>query len=185
MSIYRQLIAVISTVILLLATLWTAISIQVDRATMIQQMQTQARGGATSLAISMTEVIKENDRSRLNVLFNAVFDLGYYQKIYFVDLENNKLIERTLSSEASKMPDFFAGILDLPPAEASAAVNSGWRKIGDVIVVMSTDEKYLQLWQSSLHKALWNFSSAVGAILLTTLIIRLRLKSAQRSGRSA
>ena len=30
----------------------------VDRATMIQQMQTQARGGATSLAISMTEVIR-------------------------------------------------------------------------------------------------------------------------------
>ena len=183
MSVYRQLIAVMSTVILLLASLWTATSVHIDRATMIEQMQAQARSGATSLAISMTEVLKENDRSRLNVLFNAVFDLGYYQKIYFVDLDNNKLIERTLSAEAAKVPKLFINILDLPSTEASAAVNAGWRRIGDVVVVMSADEKYRQLWQSTLCKAIWNFSSAIAATLLTTLLIRLRLKAAQRSGR--
>lgn len=131
----------------------------------------------------MTEVLKGNDRSRLNVLFNAVFDLGCYQKIYFVNLDNNKLIERTLSAEAAKVPELFINILDLPSTEASAAVNAGWRRIGDVVVVMSADEKYRQLWQSTLCKAIWNFSSAIVAILLTTLLIRLRLKAAQRPGR--
>ena len=183
MSVYRQLIIVISTVILLLVLLWTAIGIQVNRNSMIEQMEVQARGGATSLAIAMTEVLKENDRSRLNLLFNAVFDLGFYQQIYFVDLDNNKLIERTLAKKNPRAPQLFIQLLKLPNVEASAAVNSGWRRIGDVVVVMESEEKYHQLWQSSLRKGLWNLSAAAVAILLTAPIIRLRLKSAQRSGK--
>ena len=58
MSVYRQLIAVISTVILLLVSLWTAISIHRQG----DNDRTDAgpgRSGATSLAISMTEVLRK------------------------------------------------------------------------------------------------------------------------------
>ena len=90
MSVYRQLISTVSAVILLLVSLWLVISVHTDRSTIIKQMHVQAQSGATSLAISMTEVLKKNDRSRLGVLFNAVSDLGYYQKIYFIDLNNDR-----------------------------------------------------------------------------------------------
>ena len=45
MSLYRQLIGVISAVILLLVSLWIIISIHSDKSTLIKQMQTQAQNG--------------------------------------------------------------------------------------------------------------------------------------------
>jgi len=180
MSLYRQLIGVISAVILLLVSLWIIISIHSDKSTLIKQMQTQAQNGATSLAISMTEVLKNNDRSRLGVLFNAVSDLGDYQKIYFVDLDNSRLIERAFSLETPQVPDFFIQAIALPPIEARAAVSSGWSRIGDVVVVVGLRQGYEQLWQATLEKAIWSLSMALLAILLITVIIRLRLRAAQR-----
>jgi hypothetical protein len=181
MSVYRQLISVISAVILLLVSLWIIIGIHTDKTTMIRQMQVQAQSGATSLAISMTEVLNKNDRSRLGVLFNAVSDLGYYQKIYFIDLDNNRLIERSFSVETPQVPDFFIQFIQLPSIEARAAVSSGWSRIGEVVVVISLRESYEQLWQATLQKTIWSLSMSLVAILLITIIIRLRLRAAQRS----
>ncbi|MDG1820042.1 MAG: LapD/MoxY N-terminal periplasmic domain-containing protein [Porticoccaceae bacterium] len=180
MSVYRQLIGVISTVILLLASLWITISIHTDKSTIIKQLQIQAQSGATSLAISMTEVIKQNDRSRLGALFNAVSDLGYYQQIYFIDNNDNRLIERSFSIDKPEVPSLFIETIDLPPIEARAAVSAGWTRIGDVVVIMSLRDSYEQLWQSTLRKTLWSFAMAIVGILLTSLIIRLRLKAVQR-----
>lgn len=181
MSVYRQLISVISAVIFLLVSMWIAVSFHTDRSTMIKQMHVQAQSGATSLAISMTEVLKKNDRSRLGVLFNAVSDLGYYQKIYFVDLDNNRLIERSFSTETPQVPNLFIRAVALPSVEARAAVSSGWSRIGDVVVVISLRESYQQLWKATLQKTLWSLSMSLVAILLITIIIRLRLRAAQRS----
>ena len=180
MSVYRQLVSAISAVILLLVSTWIALMVHADRSTMIKQMHVQAQSGATSLAISMTEVLKKNDRSRLGILFNAVSDLGYYQKIYFVDLDNERLIERSFSLENPQVPDLFIRIIALPPVEARAAVSSGWSRIGDVVVVISLRESYEQLWQATLQKALWSLAMSAVAILLTAIIIRLRLRAAQR-----
>jgi hypothetical protein len=180
MSLYRQLVGVISTVILLLVSLWIIISVHSAKITMIKQMQMQAQNGATSLAISMTEVLKKNDRSRLGVLFNAASDLGDYQKIYFVDLENHRLIERSFSTETPQVPRLFIRAVALPPIEARAAVSSGWTKIGDVVVIISLRKRYEQLWQASLGIAVWSLSMSLTAILLLSVIIRLRLRTAQR-----
>jgi hypothetical protein len=181
MSVYRQLISVISTVIWLLVSAWIIISVYADKSIMIKQMEVQAQSGATSLAISMTEVLKKNDRSRLGVLFNAVSDLGYYQKIYFTDLENNRLIERSFSTETPRVPDFFIRAIALPPIEARAAVSSGWLRIGDVVVVISLRKSYEQLWRVTVQKTLWSLSLSLAATLLLIIIIRLRLRAAQRT----
>ena len=180
MSLYRQLSSVISAIIFLLVSLWLLISIHADRSIMIKQLQVQAQSGATSLAISMTEVMAKSDRSRLGVLFNAVSDLGYYQKIYFVDLDNNRLLERSFSLENPEIPDLFIRIMAVPAIEARAAVSSGWTRVGDVVVVMSLRETYEQLWQATLQKTIWSLSMSLAAILIATLAIRLRLRAAQR-----
>jgi hypothetical protein len=180
MSLYRQLVSAISAVILLLVSTWIALTIHADRSTMIKQMHVQAQSGATALAISMTEVLKKNDRTRLGILFNAVSDLGDYQKIYFVDLNDERLIERSFSLENPQVPDLFIRTIALPPIEARAAVSSGWSRIGDVAVVISLRNSYEQLWQATLQKALWSLAMSAVAILLTAIIIKLRLRAAQR-----
>lgn len=180
MSVYRQLTCLISAVILLQAGLWLAISIHIDRSTLIRQIHHQAQNGATSLAISMTEVLNTNDRARLDILYNAAADLGHYQKIYFVDLNDNRLIERAFSSETPQVPGFFSRAVDLPRVEAQASVFSGWSKIGNVVVVVSLRHSYEQLWQATLQKVIWSLSISLAAILLLSMIIKLRLRAAQR-----
>ena len=180
MSLYRQLISVVSTVIFLLVSLWTVVSIHTYRSILIEQLEMQAQSGATSLAISMTEVLAKSDSSRLGVLFNAVSDLGYYQKIYFIDLDNKRLLERSFPEENPDVPDLFIRVIALPTIEAHAAVSFGWKRIGNVVVILSLRESYRQLWQASLKKAIWGLSLSLGAVLILTLIIRLRLRAAQR-----
>jgi hypothetical protein len=181
MSVYRQLTGLISAVILLLVSAWIIISLHSDKSVLIKQSRLQAQNGATSLAISMTEVLKINDPTRLGILFNAVSDLGYYQKIYFIDLDNNRLIERAFSIETPQVPNFFIRAIALPRIEARATVSSGWTRIGDIVVEVNLRQSYEQLWQVTRHKAIWSLSMSMIAILMIIVIIRLRLRAAQRT----
>jgi len=47
-------------------------------------------------------------------------------------------------------------------------------------VVVNLRQSYEQLWQVTVQKAIWSLSMSLMAILLITVIIRLRLRAAQR-----
>jgi hypothetical protein len=180
MSVYRQLIAVISGVIIVLTSLWMLVNIYADRTLMIQQVETRAQSGATALAISITEVLASKNSRRLDTLFNAVADLGDYEKIYFHDLRGDPVIRRGFSAAKPAVPDLFMQLIALPSVERTAIVSSGWTKLGDAGVVINNQRPYETLWASALHTFKWGGALAFLGISLSILFIHGRLRAAQR-----
>ena len=183
MSVYRQLIGLVSVVIMVIASLWLSISFYTDRSIVIDNMRTLAQSGATALAISMADIVAKNDQSKLSVLFDAVADLSPYRKLYFVDLDDNRLIERSFSKQAADVPELFQRVINLPTIEAYASVSAGWTKLGNVAVTIDPQKAYQQLWNTLITKLIWSLSITLGGMIVTVILIRSRLRAAQRRAR--
>ena len=183
MSVYRQLISLVSVVMMVIASLWLSASIYSDRTIAIDNMRTLAQSGATALAISMADIVAQNDQSKLSILFDAVADLGPYRKLYFVDLDDNRLIERSFSKRAVDVPDFFQRLIKLPAIEGRASVSAGWTKLGNVTVTIDPQQSYQQLWNTLITKLIWTLSITLGGMIVTVILIRSRLRAAQRRAR--
>ena len=183
MSLYRQLIGIVTVVISALTVLWLATSIHAARSMVIDNMQLLAQNGATSLAISMADIVPDivthQEQGRLSVLFDAVAHLGPYSKLYFVDLDDNRLIERSFSTQLGNVPKSFQRLIDLPNVEARASVSAGWTKLGNITVTLDPQPAYQQLWQILLQKLIWSLAIALSGITSAIILIRSLLQAAQ------
>jgi len=77
MTLYRRLI--IFTLLLffiLLAGTWI-VTFENSRSFVIKQLSSHAQDTATSLALAISQHPVENDRVRMEVMIDAVFDRGY------------------------------------------------------------------------------------------------------------
>ena len=183
MSVYRQLISLVSVIIMVTNLLWLAISLYTDRSIVIDNMRILARNGATSLAISMADIVIINDQSKLSILFDAVADLGPYRKLYFIDLDNTRLIERSFSTQAVDVPELFQRLVDLPTIEARAGVSEGWTKLGNVAVTIDPQLAYEKLWATLMTKLIWSLSITLSGMVASVVLIRSRLRAAQHRAR--
>ena len=179
MSLYRQLISIVTVVISALTVLWLATSIYAARSMVIDNMQLLAQNGATSLAISMADIVANHEQGRLSVLFDAVAHLGPYSKLYFVDLEDTRLIERSFSTQQDHVPESFLRLIDLPTVEARASVSAGWTKLGNISVTLDPQPAYRQLWQTVLKKLIWSLAIALSGITSAIILIRSLLQAAR------
>lgn len=183
MNLYSKLISTVSLVIMTMAFLWLAMDTYTTRSMVIDNMQALAKNGATSLAISMDDIVANNEQTRLSVLFDAMAHLGPYSRLYFVDLNDNRLIERSFSNQATGVPDLFQRLIQLPVVEARATVSAGWTKLGHVAVRIQPQQAYLQLWHALLQKLVWNLAIALAGIIGAIILIRSLLLLAQQPGR--
>jgi len=183
MTLYGKLISTFSLIISAQVFLWLAIDTYANRSLVIDNMQALAKNGATSLAISMGDVVARSEQTRLNVLFDAMAHLGPYSKLYFVDLDGNLLIERSFSNQDAGVPDLFQRLIQLPVVEARASVSKGWAKLGYVAVSIHPQQAYLQLWNALQQKLIWSLAIALAGIIGAIILIRSVLLLAQRSGR--
>jgi hypothetical protein len=170
-SLYRQLISTVSIMIMALALTWLAIGTYIARSMVIDNMQALAQNGATSLAISMDDIVANNVPTQVSVLFDAVAHLGPYSRVYFVDLEDNRLIERSFSNQVTGVPDSFQRLIQLPTIEARVSVSADWTKLGYVAVTIDPQQAYQQLWFTMLQKLAWNLAIALAGIIGAIILI--------------
>ncbi|MDZ4245743.1 MAG: LapD/MoxY N-terminal periplasmic domain-containing protein, partial [Dehalococcoidia bacterium] len=91
MTLYRQLI--IFTLVLfflLFAGTWFA-KIDSTRSFLVDQLESHAQDTATSLGLSISQHVVNNDMLTAELMINAVFDRGYYQMIKLTDVKQNVL----------------------------------------------------------------------------------------------
>lgn len=171
MTLFRQLLVLIISVVVVLSAGSFLLSSYNTKVLVEEQMRVHAQDTATSLAISITQAVTENDQARLDTLFNAVSDLGYYKEVYFLDLENTRVIERVFPVDIQGVPEFFVGLVNLPKIEGRAEVSSGWLRLGDVVVVSHPGQAYRQMWQVITGQFLWYFAVLVMVSAAGTAVI--------------
>ncbi len=185
MTLYRQLIILVTALVLLLFVGSFAISVDSTRDYLESQLGSHAQDAATSLGLSATTHLQEQDRAMVTAMVNAMFHRGDYLSIRIADLDGDTLIERAAELQIDGVPAWFVGAFALEPPERSATIMSGWRQIGDVTVVSHPGLAYRKLWQTTVQTVRVFALGAVLVLLVGLLGLRILLRPLRQVERQA
>lgn len=184
MTLLRQLIIAILVLFVLLYAGNSFVSLLNTRALVQDQMQVHAQDAATSLAISMTQAARAEDIATLDTLFNAVSDSGFYERIYFRDLEGEIVLDRHFEVDVAGVPRWFVAAVDLSATEGAtegrAEVVSGWLRLGEVVVRSHPGQAYYRLWTVMVQQLVWFAAVTLLVCLLAFVALRYLLRPLQR-----
>lgn len=175
MSLSKQLVLLISTLVLLLFLGTFVISIHNTRDYLESQLASHAQDAATSLGLSATSHVASGDEAMFAAMVNAMIHRGDYLRIRIEDLNGKVLVERR-ADLAVDVPDWFVRLFPLHPPEGSAVMMSGWRQVGRVKVVSHPGLAYRKLWTTARDTLVWFVLAAGLALLVGLLLLRLLLR---------
>ncbi len=185
MTLYRQLIIFTFALFLLLfAGTWYA-KLDSTRSFLVDQLESHSQDTATSLGLSLSQYVFENDMPIVESMINAVFDRGYYRVIRLIDVKKNVLAERTLDLKIENVPAWFVRLIPLKTPEAAAKVMSGWKEAGTVLVSSHPGYAYKTLWEDMVRTTLWFLACAVFVLIVGGFSLRVLLKPLTRVERQA
>lgn len=172
MSLTKQLW--IGIIIILLAALGGSffISTLSARAYLQEQLQLKNIDNAVSLALSMSQM--EKDEVTLELLLAAQFDSGHYQYIRLTDPQGEVIAERhyRAKTESMEVPDWFSQHLAIEVAPGSAKVQDGWQQYGTIELQSHSRYAIEKLWQSTVQLLQWFLVAALVAGLIGTAILK-------------
>lgn len=176
MTLSRQLITLIVALFIigLLGTL--AISLSNTRHFLITQLESHAQDTATSLGLSLSPPMANNDLPTMNSMVDAIFDRGYYQEITIKRIDGSMLIERKNPLRIEGVPAWFVERIPLSTPEGEALVMSGWRQAATVHVRSHPGYAYAELWRNGMETLWWFSAAALGTLVLGLLMLRMVLR---------
>lgn len=163
MTLLRQLTMVIVILFALLFAGTTAISVHNTRSYLNVQLHTISQDTATSLGLTLSPHMAENDMVIVESMVNAVFDSGYYRTVVIRSIEGEPVVERVQPVRIEGVPEWFVKMFPLETPQGEALIVGGWQQMGTVTVAASPGHAYATLWNNSID-ALWLF---LGMSILT------------------
>jgi len=146
MTLYRQMMLVMSMIVLLL--LATAMFINYKNAENFirDQLYSNAANTASSLGVAIGHV--KGDRAMEETLINAVFDSGYYESIILTDIDGNVKYQSVEPVKVYGIPSWFIDNVYLESTEAVVPLSSDWRLTGHLKISAHRGHAYAQIWQA-------------------------------------
>ena len=127
MTLSRQLVLLVSLLVLLLFVGTFFISAYNTRDYLENQLASHAQDAATSLGLSATNHVAEKDKALVSAMVNAMIHRGDYVRIRVEELNGDVWIERTADLDDGRVPAWFSDLFSLRPSEGTATMMSGWR----------------------------------------------------------
>jgi len=176
MTLYRQLI--IFTLVLfflLFAGTWYA-KLDSTRSFLVDQLESHAQDTATSLGLSISQHVLENDMPIVESMINAVFDRGYYRVVKLTDIKQQAVFERVLDVKIENVPPWFVSMITLQTPEATANIMAGWRQAGAVHVISHPGYAYKTLWEDVVRTTLWFLACGIFVLVAGGFGLRILLR---------
>ncbi len=175
MSLSRQLVLLVATLVLLLFVGTFLISVYSTRDYLQDQLASHAQDAATSLGLSASSHVASGDKALFTSMVNAMVHRGDYLSIRIEDLKGHTLVERHGELRPG-VPAWFMRLFPLHPPEGQATMMSGWRQVGVVRVVSHPGLAYRKLWRTTLETLEWFLAGAGLVLLAGLLLLRLMLR---------
>ncbi|MEW8586281.1 MAG: LapD/MoxY N-terminal periplasmic domain-containing protein, partial [Candidatus Thiodiazotropha sp.] len=176
MTLSRQLIILITVLLVLVFTGTFFISVQNTRAYLESQLESHAQDAATSLGLSISKHMADGDLATITSMTDAIFDRGYYRLVVVQDIHGVPLVERSLAVTLEGVPPWFIDRFPLTTPRGEAIVMSGWVQAGKVVVQSHPGFAHRQLWENSVEVFWWFLVSALVVLFLGLLSLQLVLK---------
>lgn len=175
MSLFKQLLLLISALFLIIFCVNFIISIDNIRSYLEGESQVHAQDTATSLGLSLSPYMVEETDPVLETMMNAIFDRGYYQEIKLVNVDSQPLVTLTNKKELEGIPDWFVNTLSMKTATAKSEISSGWNISGVVYVTINPGYAYIKLLDQAKRSFYFSLAAFAFSILLLLLVLRITL----------
>lgn len=169
MTLSRQLIIIGIALFLLMFIGTFVVSVNNTRNYIAAQLESHAQDTATSLGLSLSPPMRENDVPTMTSMVDAIFDRGYYREIAVISIDGKALIKRDLPVRIEGVPEWFVKLIPLETPEGKALVMVGWQQAASVSVRSNPGIAYAKLWRTTMG-TLWWFLGSLGATLIMGLI---------------
>jgi diguanylate cyclase (GGDEF)-like protein len=180
MTLYRQLALIIA--LLFVAGFIGTLTISTGNLQqfLTNQLASHAQDTATSLGLSLSQPMQDNDLPIMNSMVDAIFDRGYYHSIVVESADGESLVERSSTMDTRNVPGWFTRHIRLEVPQGDALVMSGWKQAATVTVSSHPGHAYRELWENMVDTFWLFFLSAVTMLLLGLAGIHFLLKPLRR-----
>ena len=149
------------------------VSVDTTRTYLNEQMQSHAQDAATSVGLSISPYMDDENLMIVETMIVAIFDSGYYQRVSLADLDGKVIVSYENNKVIDGVPSWFINLFELTPPIMTSEVNNGWN-IGGILSFQShVGSSYIKLWQHAIN----NFFSTLLIALFSLFVAHLILRS--------
>ena len=167
MSLFKQLLLLISAifVVIFAVNFWTSVTNMRDY--LVSESEIHAQDTATSLGLSLAPYIADPKDPLVERMMAAIFDRGYYKEIKLLDMEDKVMIAKSNPESYEGVPPWFIQWLPMKTASAMTEISSGWNLAGKLYVTINPGNSYQKLYAQA-KKAL---SSSLMAFVFFNILL--------------
>ena len=175
MSLSKQLMLLISLIFLVIFTVNFYTSVSNIRDYLQIESEIHAQDTATSMGLSLSPYILDEDDTILETMINAIFDRGYYLEIVLLNRHDKELVRKTNPKTFEQVPEWFTELLPMKTVTTKSDIDAGWVKGGTIFVTIHPGFGYLKLWEQAKETLTYSAISLAFFIGLLIMILRLVL----------
>ncbi|HEC59749.1 MAG TPA: HAMP domain-containing protein, partial [Methylophaga sp.] len=185
MSLSKQLSILISLIFLIVFSASFMISMNSIRDYLEVESDIHVQDTATSLGLSLSPHMQNEEDPILQTMMNAIFDMGYYKEMRLENVDGEVLVKLNNPSQIEGVPDWLIDWFPMKSATAVTEISSGWTISGKLYVIGNPAYGYLKLYQQAKKTLLYSGLIFIGAFLLLMLVLRLILQPLKAIQRQA
>lgn len=179
MTLYKQLVAGMVTVLILLMICVFIIEFKTTRNNLEQQQRSEVSNTINTVGLALAPYLENKDTVAAESVINALFDGSTYSVVRLRFLDDDAEIVRAYPIKPSQVPQWFTNLNLFEPIHDRRVVTSGWLQLAEVEIVSHPGEAYAQLWQALIRLCLaFGLITLVG-LMAIALIVRHALKPLQ------
>jgi len=178
MTLYKQMMLVMSMIVLLLLATAMFVNYKNAEGFIKDQLHSNAANTASSLGVTIGNY--DSDIAMQETLINAVFDSGYYEKIVLSDMDGNIVYQSRDTVKVHGIPQWFIKYVHLTSSEAVVPLSSGWKQTGFLKISGHRGHAYLQIWHAFKEMVIGFMLLGVAAVFGIYVLLKVLLKPLQR-----
>ncbi|WMN56969.1 EAL domain-containing protein [Vibrio fluvialis] len=179
MTLYKQLVAGMVTVLILLMICVFIIEFKTTRNNLEQQQRSEVSNTINTVGLALAPYLENKDTVAAESVINALFDGSTYSVVRLRFLDDDAEIVRAYPIKPSQVPQWFTNLNLFEPIHDRRVVTSGWLQLAEVEIVSHPGEAYAQLWQALIRLCLAFGSITLVGLMAIALIVRHALKPLQ------
>lgn len=148
MTLYKQLVAGMIAVFLLLMISVFIIEFNTTRNNLEQQQRSEVNNTINTVGLALAPYLEDSDHIAVESVINALFDGSSYSVVRLIFLDNGEEILRSYPIKPNNVPEWFTDLHLFEQIHDRRVVTSGWMQLAEVEIVSHPGDAYAQLWQA-------------------------------------
>ena len=180
MSLFKQLLILISALFLMIFSVNFIISVNNIRSYLEGEAEVHAQDTATSLGLSLSPYMLNEKDPIIETTMKVIFDSGYFWRIKLANPEDEPLVTLTNEEVIEEVPSWFMSMFPLNVISAESEISTGWNISGSVSVTINSGYAYQKLYEQVKRSFLYSLLALALSLGILYWLLRVTLFPLQK-----